>query len=84
MRTTRCGLVLAILLALNGCAGLSSLAQTMNDRQIQSCIRWQGFAGGGWPGVPQVQVHGITATGGVKLETCVGGEGNNAIRYYGG
>ena len=72
MRTTLCGLALTMLMALNGCAGLSSLADTMNARQIQSCIRWQGFAGGGWPGVPQVQVYGVTATGGVRLETCTG------------
>ena len=72
MRTILCCLALTILLTLNGCAGFASLAETLNARNVQSCIRWQGFAGGGWPGVPQVQVHGITATGGAKLETCVG------------
>ena len=66
--------MLIVALFLSGCAGLSSLADTMNARQIQSCIRWQGFAGGGWPGVPQVQVYGMTATGGVSLAQCTGGE----------
>jgi len=57
---------------LSGCTGLSSLMQDLNTRQVQSCIYWQGFAGGGWPGVPQVQVRGITATGGVPLKQCAG------------
>ena len=64
--------MLSLLLALQGCTGFASLAQTLNERQVQSCIRWQGFAGGGWPGVPQMQVYGVTATGGVSLAQCVG------------
>lgn len=60
------------LVLLSGCAGFASLAETLNERQVQSCIRWQGFAGGGWPGVPQVQVQGMTATGGVTLAQCIG------------
>ena len=57
---------------LSGCAGLASLADTMNERQIQSCIRWQGFAGGVLSGA-QVQIQGVTATGGVTLKECTGG-----------
>ena len=64
--------IMAVMFCVSGCAGLSSLAHTMNERKIQSCIRWQGFAGGGWPGVPQVQLNGITATGGVTLAMCLG------------
>ena len=60
------------LVLLSGCTGFASLAETLNERQVQSCIRWQGFAGGGWPGVPQVQVQGMTATGGVTLAQCIG------------
>lgn len=57
-------------LVLSGCSSFSSLADTLNKRQVQSCLYWQGFAGGGWPGVPQMQVRGVTATGGVLLEQC--------------
>ena len=65
---------LFLLFVLQGRSGFASLAHTLNERQVQSCIRWQGFAGGGWPGVPQVQVYGVTATGGVPLAQCTGGE----------
>ena len=64
--------LMVVMFCMSGCAGLSSLADTINERHIQSCIRWQGFAGGGWPGVPQVQMHGVTATGGVTLAMCLG------------
>ena len=64
--------LLSLLVMLSGCTGFASLAETLNARNVQSCIRWQGFAGGGWPGVPQVQVNGVTATGGVTLAMCLG------------
>ena len=56
----------------SGCSGLSSLADTLNERKIQSCIRWQGIMGGGWPGVPQIQAQGVTSTGGIDLMQCAG------------
>ena len=59
------------LIALSGCASLASLADTMNERKISSCIRWSGFVGGPLTGA-QVQVQGITATGGATLRTCQG------------
>ena len=68
--------LLLLLVSMQGCSGLYSLVDALNERQVQSCIRWQGFAGGGWPGVPQVQVYGVTATGGVTLAQCVGQGGS--------
>ena len=50
-------ILLSAVIALSGCSGLASLAQTMNERHIQSCIRWQGIIGCGWPGVPQIQAQ---------------------------
>ena len=64
--------MLSIGVSASGCSGLASLADSMNARQIQSCIRWQGIIGGGWPGVPQIQAQGVTATGGMDLMQCVG------------
>lgn len=64
---------MGMVVLLSGCTGLSSLMADLNTRQVQSCVFWQGFAGGGWPGVPQAQVRGVTATGGVKLDQCTGG-----------
>lgn len=66
-----CGLF--VLLMLTGCTSLASLAETMNERKISSCIKWQGFVGGPMVGA-QVQVQGITATGGATLRMCQGGE----------
>jgi hypothetical protein len=68
----RCLGVCVLVTSLSGCAGFASLAQTLNDRNVQSCVYWSGFAGGGWPGVPQVQIRGVTATGGVSLKMCAG------------
>lgn len=57
--------LLGITLWLSGCTGLASLADTLNTRQVQSCLWYQGAAG------PYAQVTGVTATGGAKLELCV-------------
>ena len=65
-------IILSTAVVLSSCSGLSSLANTMNERQIQSCIRWQGVIGGGWPGVPQIQAQGVTSTGGMDLMQCAG------------
>ena len=65
-------LALVAAMALSGCSGFASLAETLNARNVQSCIRWQGIIGGGWPGVPQIQAQGVTATGGIDLTHCVG------------
>lgn len=49
----------------SGCTGLASLADTLNTRQVTSCLWYQGAAG------PYAHVTGVTATGGAKLELCV-------------
>lgn len=66
-------LCLLLLPFLSGCTGLASLAETMNDRQIKSCLYWSGFVGGALNGV-QAQVKGVTSTGGVSFDTCLGGK----------
>ena len=65
-------IVLSYAVALSGCSGFASLAETLNARNVQSCIRWQGVIGGGWPGVPQIQAQGVTSTGGMDLMQCAG------------
>lgn len=64
----------ALLWGLSGCSGFASMADSLNQRQVKSCLYYEGFAGGGWPGVPQMRVRGVTATGGVAFETCIGGD----------
>lgn len=58
-------LLLLLTLALGGCSGLASLAETMNERNFQSCLWYQGAAG------PYAQLIGVTATGGADLRTCL-------------
>ena len=60
---------------LSGCAGFASFAETLNERKVQSCVYWSGFVGGMLSGA-QAQVKGVTATGGVDFDTCLGN--NNA------
>lgn len=69
-------LLLVCLLAFSGCASLSSLADTLNERKVQSCIYWSGFVGGALNGV-QAQVKGVTSTGGVPFNTCLRGTDAN-------
>lgn len=47
-------------LACMGCTGW--LIEGLEQRQVQSCIYWSGALTGG---------HGVTATGGVPLATCL-------------
>ena len=65
--------LLCVCLICGGCQSLASLAESLNARQVQSCLYYSGFAGGALTGA-QVQIRGITATGGVKFEVCTGKE----------
>lgn len=62
---------LLLLLASIGCTSFASFANTLNERQVQSCIKWSGFVGGSLAG-GVVQVVGLTATGGATLRMCQG------------
>ena len=58
--------VALLMLALQGCAGgFMTLIEGLNERQVQSCIKYEGNAG------PYLRVMGVTATGGVKLMDCL-------------
>jgi hypothetical protein len=48
-----------------GCTDVASLAATMNDRQIQSCLYLMGSYG------PFVGVRVVSATGGASLKECL-------------
>ena len=67
MHMIRVGVAAVAMLILQGCTGGSfmTLVQGLNERQVQSCIRYEGNAG------PYLRVMGITATGGVKLAECL-------------
>lgn len=56
------GLILA--LALSGCSGFASMMASLNERQVTSCIFWDGHASA------YLSVKGVTATGGATLEAC--------------
>ena len=51
---------LLLTLSLSGCTGW--LVEGLEQRQVQSCVWFAGPLGGG---------HGVTATGGVPLATCL-------------
>ncbi len=58
------------------CVSFESFAKTLNERQVQSCVYWSGFVGGPMTGA-QVQVRGVTSTGGVVFDTCMKDEHAN-------
>ena len=58
-------LVLLVLVLGSGCMSVERLAATLESRQVNSCIYFTGayaaFLG----------VHGVVATGGARVETCL-------------
>ena len=44
--------------------GLGSFAQSLNERQVQGCVYYQGSYG------PFIAIHGIIATGGTLYTEC--------------
>lgn len=62
-----------LLLTLSGCQSYLALVEGLNERQVQSCLEYNGAAnlGGAGIGASSGALHGITATGGANLETCV-------------
>lgn len=50
---------------LSGCAGVASLADSLNARQVTSCVWAQGSYG------PFMGLRVVTATGGADLKTCL-------------
>jgi len=63
----RSRVLLAMLLAglLGGCVSVEHLADTMNNRNISSCITFSGAYG------VFVGIHGVTATGGATIAECL-------------
>jgi|SoiMethySBSTD1v2_1073268.scaffolds.fasta_scaffold63421_3 hypothetical protein len=51
---------LLLALCLGGCT--SPLIDQLNARQVASCVWWRG---------PLGYQHGVTATGGVEMQTCL-------------
>jgi hypothetical protein len=64
-------LITAVALLWTGCVTspdsekISTYASRLNERNVQSCLSYQGNIG------PYVSIRGITATGGVDLATCL-------------
>ena len=56
--------LLIVLFWLHGCASVDHLADTLDKRQIQSCILFTGTYTG-------VGVHGLVATGGATILDCL-------------
>lgn len=56
--------MVGVLLALTGCMNMTSLMQALQERQVTSCLYYQGMAG------IYGSVRGVTATGGATLEQC--------------
>lgn len=59
-------LFILVVLTLSSCTSWTNFMQSLNERQIQSCLYYEGYAAG------YVRVKGVTATGGVKFSECRG------------
>lgn len=58
--------LISLSLLMTACTNWTSFMQSLNERQIQSCLYYEGHAMG------YMRLKGITATGGVKLSECRG------------
>ena len=64
-------LLLVSVLLLTGCTSFASLVQSLNERELKSCVKWGGSiaAGAGMGG--QGMVQALTVTGGLSIAECI-------------
>lgn len=67
-------LLILALVCLSGCASFGSFIQTLEAHDVESCIRYEGFVGGGLGATTMVEISGVTGTGGVSVLQCMGYE----------
>ena len=58
-------------LYVTGCTSFSSLVQTLNERQLASCIKWQGSMSAGAGMGASGAVQAMTVTGGMTIGDCL-------------
>lgn len=65
------GVLLLVSLLLTGCTSFASLVQSLNERELKSCVKWGGSiaAGAGIGGAGAVQA--LTLTGGMSMDDCI-------------
>lgn len=63
---------LLLVLALPSCANFAQFTDALNNREITSCIAYQGSMRIGTLGGGHVAISGVTATGGASLRDCQG------------
>ena len=65
------GLLLLVSLLLTGCTSFASLVDSLNQRELKSCVKWGGSiaAGAGIGGMGAVQA--LTVTGGMTVDDCI-------------
>ena len=64
MRLVACLGCVLILCAFSGCTPWTAFVDSLNTRQIQSCLSYRGHAG------PYVTLRGLTVTGGAPWDAC--------------
>ena len=62
------GVLVLWCVCVSSCTSVGRLAETLNARELQSCLWYTGNAG------PYAMVRGVTATGGVAIRECLRGE----------
>ena len=62
--------ILFLCFTLLGCQGYLSLVEGLNQRELQSCIRYNGSMRVGAVSGGHVAISGLTATGGAPIDTC--------------
>ena len=56
---------------MTGCTSFNSLVQTLNERQLASCIKWQGSMSAGAGIGASGAVQAVTITGGMTMDDCL-------------
>ena len=64
-------LLVVLCLALTGCASFHSFIESLNERQLQSCIYYTGtLQAGAVPASGSLYVRALSVTGGATIDQC--------------
>lgn len=63
-------LIMAVAVMLTGCSSYLKVIEGLNERQIQSCLRYDGAVSAGIVFGANGALRGVTATGGADIAMC--------------
>lgn len=63
--------LLGVLLTLSGCSSYAQFIDTLNSRNLSSCLYYTGTVNGGYGASGGLLIRGVSVTGGADLAQCM-------------